>query len=454
MVNIYSYLKNAIQNLIKESKNNPFFGTVLLVFISIPFGYAINSVALAILFLVSIFTFKKQNVSFSKELLISVFLYLIMLSSYFWSIDVSSTQKGIITELPLLIIPIVFILSKKITSFQLYELLKYYSYFILIVALFFLTRAMVRFSITHDSRVFFYHGEDTIDFGLVPKLLNAIHVSVYVSISFFYFLSHEIDKKKHNLIAFFLFFFILLLSSKNIIITVAILTLVYLFFFSKSSYKMRLRNLIVLVLIIGFIISFGKIKNRFKVEFQTNSKESINPSVVEGVPAGVHYVSIYEAWNNKTFTPNDYFPGTAFRVYQFRVFVELMSEHHNYLNGFGLWASSSKIEKKAIDYNLYLGKDGKEGYQNKNFHNQYIQNFAELGILGFVLLLLMLFFSFKNAIKSKDFIHFAFSILMISLFLTESFLWRQRGVVFFVLMYCLFNSKTLNQNSLKKNQIL
>jgi len=454
MVNIYSYLKNAIQNLILESKNNPLFGTVLLVFFSIPFGYAINSVAIAILLIVSVITVKKQNISFTKELLISILLYLVMLSSYYWSIDISSTQKGLITEIPLLVIPIVFILSKKTNLLQINELLKNYSYFILFVSIFFLFRAIIRFSITHDSRVFFYHGEDTIDFGLVPKLLNAIHVSVYVAIAFFYFLSQEIDKKKHNLIAFFLFFFILLLSSKNIIITVILLTLVYLFFFSKSSYKMRLRNLIVLVLIIGFIISFGRIKNRFKVEFQTNSKESINPSVVEGVSAGVHYVSVYEAWNNKTFTPNDYFPGTAFRVYQFRVFVELMLEHNNYLKGFGLWASSSKIEKKAIDYNLYLGEDGKEGYQNKNFHNQYIQNFAELGIFGFILLLLMLFFSLKNAIKTKDFIHFAFSILMISLFLTESFLWRQRGVVFFIMMYCLFNSRTLNQNSLEKNKIL
>jgi O-antigen ligase len=58
-----------------------------------------------------------------------------------------------------------------------------------------------------------------------------------------------------------------------------------------------------------------------------------------------------------------------------------------------------------------------------------------------------LIINIKNALKSKDFIHFAFSILMISLFLTESFLWRQRGVVFFTVMYCLFNSKNVNHNS-------
>lgn len=108
-----------------------------------------------------------------------------------------------------------------------------------------------------------------------------------------------------------------------------------------------------------------------------------------------------------------------------------------FLSGFGLNASYPKIEEKAKQYNLYLGKDGTDGYQTKNFHNQYVQNFAELGIFGFIILLLILIVNIKKAYNSKDFVHFAFAILMISLFLTESFLWRQRGVVFFTVMYCL-----------------
>ena len=51
----------------------------------------------------------------------------------------------------------------------------------------------------------------------------------------------------------------------------------------------------------------------------------------------------------------------------------------------------------------------------------------------------MLFVNLKNGINNKNFIHISFAVLMISLFLTESFLWRQRGVMFFTIMYCLFN---------------
>lgn len=203
---------------------------------------------------------------------------------------------------------------------------------------------------------------------------------------------------------------------------------------------MRLRNLIVFGLLFGLLFSYGKIKERFQVEFQNNTEKSINTNVINDLPSGVHNVSIKEAWTKEQFSPNDFFPGTAFRVYQFRMFVELIKENNIFFTGFGLNASKPKLIEKGIQYNVFLGNDSQEGYQTKNFHNQYIQNFAELGIVGFLLLLIMLFINVRNAFKSKDFIHFAFAILMISLFLTESFLWRQRGVVFFTILYCLFNT--------------
>ena len=96
----------------------------------------------------------------------------------------------------------------------------------------------------------------------------------------------------------------------------------------------------------------------------------------------------------------------------------------------------NKLQEKEKQYHLY------PGYGTFNFHNQYVQNFAELGVIGFLLLLLMLFLNTKKAFNSKDFMHIAFAVLMISLFLTESFLWRQRGVLFFMLLYALFNMES------------
>jgi O-antigen ligase len=123
------------------------------------------------------------------------------------------------------------------------------------------------------------------------------------------------------------------------------------------------------------------------------------------------------------------------------MFFELFQEETVFWKGYGLNASFKKLEEKAIKYDVFRGNETQEGYQTKNFHNQYIQNFAELGFFGFLILVIMLLFTLKKTIQSKDFIQIAFAVLMISLFLTESFLWRQRGVMFFTLLYCLFSTE-------------
>lgn len=449
MANIYSFSKNVIQNLIKENKENNSFIPILLLLCSIPLSFAINNIALGIFILIAILAFKKEKIKFHKDLIFPVLLYVLMAVSFFWSIDPKETLSALSKELPLLLIPLGFFIYKTITPEQKKKIIAYYSYAIVAFVLYYSIRAGIRYLIYQDTRMLFYHGENDKDYGLVPKLLNAIHMSVFVGVAFFHFFSKEIKSRLDTIFSVLLFGFILLLSSKNIIIVVVLLCLINIFFFSKTAHKLRLRNLIVLGLLIGIIFSIGKIKDRFKQEFQTNTDKSLSADVLPGVAEGVHYVSIVEAWTNPKFSPNDYFNGTAFRVYQFRVFTELVKENSIFFNGFGLNASYPKIKEKAIQYNLYMGveNDSDSGYQSKNFHNQYVQNFAELGVFGFILLLIMLIINVKNSLKTKDFVHFAFAFLMISLFLTESFLWRQRGVVFFTMMFCLFNSGIVKDKS-------
>ena len=358
-----------------------------------------------------------------------------MAISFFWSIDKAATIPAISREIVLLLIPAAFLIMGPFHKNQVDKLIKYYSYAMVFYASFFLLRALIRYMISGDQRAFFYHGEYDDDFGLVPKLLNAIHVSVYMAVAFFYFLNLQIKKKFEFICAFILFGFIFLLSSKNIIIVFVFLLASHFFYFSKSSNKMRLRNLVVLILILVAAFSFNKIKNRFLVEFQSNTKTSISHSVYNEADEGVNYISIYEAWNNEKFSHGDYFPGTAFRVYQFRMFLEIFSEEPLFWKGLGLNASQAKLIEKEKKYELY------PGYGSFNFHNQYVQNFAELGCIGFALLIIILFLNIKTAIKHKNFIHISFAILMISLFLTESFLWRQKGVLFFISFYCLFHIK-------------
>lgn len=433
MANIYSYLKSASNELTLETKNNPAFLFVILALLTIPLSYAVNSIAVAILVLISIITFKKSHFKKDFFLFLPIALYLLMLLSLTWSIDFPATVKALSKELPLLLIPFAFLLIRPFSSAQRNLIIKYYSYGIVGFAIFYLIKALYRFAVSGDTSVFFYHE-------LVTKDVNAIHVSVYMAIAFFYFLRCTGKKIGHYVAIGLLFMMVFLLSSKNIIIVFVLLLLIHQFFFTKIGQRLRMRNLFVLVILLVSITFIGKIKDRFKEEYTTMMTDrSVNDVISKG-GGNVYNVSIKQAWNQAKFSPNDYFPGTAFRVYQFRIFTEMLQEDNIFFTGYGLNASYPKIEEKTISYNLFLGNAEQEGYQMKNFHNQYIQVFAELGIFGLLLLLLILAVNLRNGIKSRDFVHITFAILMISLFLTESFLWRQRGIVFFTLIYCLFNA--------------
>ncbi|RTY95921.1 O-antigen ligase [Flavobacterium sp. GT3R68] len=433
MANTYNYLKTVFQELQQESKNHSSLLFILLVLLTIPLSYAVNSISLGLLLIVTLITFKKTNFKVDIYLYLPILLYVLMAISVLWSIDKPSSIASLSKELPLLLIPLCFLLFKELSPEQKRKIIRFYSFGILLFVLFYFTKAFIRFAFTGDSSVFFYHE-------LVTKDVNAIHVSVYVAMAFFYFFT-KTNKSVIDIIAIgLLLAMVFLLSSKNIIVVFIGLMICYHLFYSKISKKMRLKNLIIFIIFLFSLTFVGKIKDRFKEEYETIMTDSSVNDVISKESGPVYNVSIKQAWTNTTFQPNDYFPGTAFRVYQMRIFLEMLQEDGIFFTGYGLNASYPKIAAKGVQYNLFLGDETQQGYQTKNFHNQYIQNFAELGIFGLVILLTMLFVNIKNALKTKDFIHISFAVLMISLFLTESFLWRQRGVMFFTAMYCLFNS--------------
>lgn len=445
MVNIYNFLSNVFQEIKQENNKNHSLIFIVLVLLSIPLSHSINNICLGLLVVVSGIYFKKQNIVIQKFLLLPTFLYAIMLLSCFWTIDRDLTISALSKEIFLLIIPVCFFFIGNLSNDQKQKIIKYYSYGIVLFSVFYLAKAFVLFLITQNSEVFFYHE-------LVTKDVNAIHVSVYVAIAFFYFFTKEIKKSLDYAALALLLLMVFLLSSKNIIVVFLCLLACYHLFYTKTSQKLRLKNLIIFCVLIASLVFVGKIKDRFKEEYETIMTDSSVNDVVQKSNGIVYNVSIKQAWNKDKFAPNDYFPGTAFRVYQLRIFKEMLQEDAIFWKGYGLNASFPKIEAKGVEHNLFLGNGEQQGYQTKNFHNQYVQNFAELGIFGFLILIIMLVVNLKNALLNKDFIHISFAILMISLFLTESFLWRQRGVVFFTVMFCLFNSG-FTSKAPNKNQI-
>lgn len=438
-MSISAILNDAWKRL-KQDGNNPALAAVLLVLCCIPLPLAFNSIALGVLGAVAIsYFYRYRFFRLEMTMIYPILLFGLMALSISWSIEPAVSVKALSKELMLLIVPLCFMLFPVLTQAQKQRMLGYYSYAMTIFAGFCLVRAGVRFVISGDSSVFFYHE-------LVTKLVNAIHVSIYFAIALLWFMTNNIKSKVQQLACVVLLVSLVLLSSKNVIIVFAFLA-----FWSvlRKRTSPRTRLVIIIAAVLGSAVLFTSdaVKSRFMEEISTvGTDNTVNSGYADGP---VYNKSIREAWENERFSPSDYFPGTALRVLQARFFLELLHEDPIFWTGYGLNASYGKIAEKVRQYNMH------QGYSEFNFHNQYIQNFADLGVFGFLLLLLLLGVSLYHGFRNKDFVHISFTVLMISLFLTESFLWRQRGVTFFTAMYCLFNSGTsVPRAYLKKNASL
>lgn len=403
-----------------------FFITAAL--LTIPLSYVYNSITLILFVLYTFLSYSKQNIKIYKPLLPLIALFLLMALSLAWSVDFKATLKALSREAPLLFIPVAFFFNQQLSRKAVGKILENYTLGITLFSLYLLGRAFWRYSGGAGTDVFFYHE-------LATNYINAIYLSVVVSMALMYL----ICKKRKTFWSYgmllFLFVFILLLSSKLIIITNILLIVVYYIFYSGMAVRGRIAAVLLLFVITGVFGYYGKVRERINTELTYNENAKMQD--------GVHKVTLKGAWSRTNFNANDYFNGTALRLYQIRIFGEMLQEDPVLFTGYGLNASCHKIEEQGVEHNLVHGSEEGILYNKLNFHNQYIQAFADLGIFGFIIIIIMLLVNLKNGFSKKDFVHIAFAIVMISLFLTESFLWRQRGVVFFTMFYCIFNTALL-----------
>src|SRR5690606_22141422 len=231
-------------------------------------------------------------------------------------------------EIPLLLIPIAFMMFPAFSTGQRKMIVKWYSWGIFAYCVFYLIKAVVRFAGSGEESVFFYHE-------LVTKDVNAIHVSVYVAVAFMWFFTKSKKSIADIVAATLLFAMVFLLSSKNIIIAFIALVVIHQLFFTKISKRLRLKNLIIFLALLVSLTFIGKIKDRFKAEYETMMTDSSVNDVIFKPEDKVYNDSIKQAGTNETLKPNDYFPGTAFRGCPQRMCTALRAEDNIFCNGNG-----------------------------------------------------------------------------------------------------------------------
>jgi len=117
-----------------------------------------------------------------------------------------------------------------------------------------------------------------------------------------------------------------------------------------------------------------------------------------------------------------------------------------------LWFSALQTINKNLFFGVGVGDEKDELFnnsvlrekniaivQNYNSHNQFLDTFVSIGLIGGLILILMLFFLFYYGIKNKNLLMILFSIIISAHFLTESMLNTIAGVVFFSFFYSLIS---------------
>ena len=417
-----------------QHKKSQIILLLVAVLITLPLNNIFVSIAIIIFVSTSIIYNFKNKINFKKEFLLPISIFILMCLSYFWSQNQQLTLFGIQKELPLLFIPFSFLFITKLTKTEATQIIRLFSFSMFIYCVFFLLKAFLKYQQTKNIDFFFYNNLVTHDPG-------AVYISVFTSLAVFYFIQLQNKKWFEKIILFCLVTFAFLLSSKSIITIDFIIIICYYAFFAEIPLATKATTIFsVSLFLFGSLYFVKEVRQRFLIEYQTAFVDNTLNNDYLQQRGKVYNVSLCEAWTKKDFHQNNYFPGTALRVYQARIFKELLIEQNILFTGFGLEASQEAIVAKAKQHNLFFD------YGNFNFHNQYLQTFAEIGVFGFLILIVMLYFNLKKGWLRKDFLHIAFAITMIVLFLSESFFCRQRGVVFFITLYCIFNSISVVEN--------
>ncbi|WP_425076427.1 O-antigen ligase family protein [Psychroserpens sp. S379A] len=413
-------VKSKIESIINHDS---FLHYLLMLTLStILIGYAPSSIALVVFCLFAIRNAIINKITFKPNLflLLSCILYILCCVSYFWTVDQALTIKGIGRLSVFLLVPIVFTTIPKLTFKSFQVILNGFTVSNILLGIFFLIVAVVNYIKFNNSSVFTYH-----DFVEILDL-NAIYVSVFYSLSYFFILSKKIKKRIDYIGLLLLLIFILLLSSKTIIATFLLGNILYFVFYKKRS-TLKSPKAIGIVLVSIVIITFTsrEVVKRVLVETTTNFEEVLNRE---------KFNKIYP-WT-----------GTSIRLLQLRNLKEQIEENNVFWKGFGLFASRENLRERHLAFNTY------HGYYGYNYHNMYAQILAELGIFGLLTLLVILGTGLKKSFKAKSFFMLMFYFLMIMTFFTESFLWVHRGVFLFVIMSCIFYRTDFQKNKIRAKE--
>ncbi len=351
--------------------------------------------------------FMFSNFKKEKYLWILPLFYLLHVAGLLWTVNYNQAGLDLQIKLTLFLLPII-LSSYHFDDRLINKVRRYFIGGILVSCALLLIIATRRFLHGAPFTVFFYSE-------LSSALMHPTYFSMYLNAALL-FVFHEMLLSTHRrtiwmgaAIMIILFVFIVLLSARTAEATafVSLFVMVLLYWRKKAGFRFVYPLLMVLGVSVLAQTALLKYSNRFA---QVGNAIQTNEVVAEA------------SYNS-----------TTGRLEIWRESVTMLS--HYWMVGTGTGDVKDELNKTYHENNFSYGYE-----KSLNTHNQYLQSFLTLGILGLVLFVLAIKFPWLNPSSYHPLLLILLFIFALNC-LTESMLEAQRGAIFFALMISIFGRK-------------
>jgi len=391
-----------------------------------PISQKLSTINIGLLLIVSILNFQREKFNLLKGFLFPIGLYLLYCFSLLYS---SEFQFGIAEQkASLFVFPIIFMLNKNVKEY--FNLILKFFVFGCLFALIICELNALYSSINFNHLTLIFEPKTNSNNTFYNSILKSenrffsynfsfLHQTVYFSMYLLFSIAILFQKKLFK-IKFIQkgILLILCIGIFQILNKASLIAFLFIIILKVYSYFKNKKIAIVSILMLFIIAtSLFVISPRYK---GFNKNFTINKSEIE--------TKDYKKINNKN--PNR----TNFRVMLWSSAIELIQQ--NPIMGIGAGGSHKRLyEVFAVKRQWY---DKNEKYHT---HNQYLQVFLDLGIIGFFTFFLMFTFFLKNIKKvnnNKDKILIINFLVIVGInFLFESVFERYSGISFYCFFYCL-----------------
>ena len=409
---------------------------MVFIAISFPFPYQISNlgiVSLVVFWLLKQLTQKSKVIFFNKidRLIFFCFIGLFIWNaiSLFYTQDLQNGLKTLESKLSLLIFPVIFY-STVISSSAVNRIIKYYIYSLALCTIFLLGISINNY-IQQGSLLTYHDFTGALDF-------HAVFYSYYIFLAILsaVFLISKGGLKTSDRILIYSsivlsFIGLLISASKNVLVVTSV--------FLVLSLAFRIiKNKIGFKEVIGAILFFS-------IAFISISQVPVVKSRIVELTELNGLGNLEKIKNGEKLVAEDIpqFNGTTLRITFWYVSFKKLIEKNRLLIGL------SPGDRRQIMNKEYEKNGINPWYENYNIHNQFMQIFVELGLIGLLVYLFLHLNMLIYALNQKNLLLVAFIFGLIFFQMTESIIERNKGIVFFCFFLLLLkqiSTKDENRN--------